>query len=96
MWAVLGFVLAAAIGLVVVLAVGRRGLVQSNAYPWKLYATANMHVGNHRRPRRLRFHRGRACRDPRARPARHRGEFARYSHRDVLGGLPVGGSVTPS
>ncbi len=45
MWAVLGFVLAASIGLVVVLAVGRRGLVQGNAYPWKLYATANMHVG---------------------------------------------------
>src|SRR6478736_2394864 len=45
MWAVLGFVLATAIGLVVVLALGRRGLVQSNAYPWKLYATANMHVG---------------------------------------------------
>lgn len=45
MWAVLGFVLAAATGLVVVLAVGRRGLARNKTYPWQLYATANMHVG---------------------------------------------------
>jgi hypothetical protein len=45
MWVVLGFVLAAAIGLVVVLAVGRRRSAQNNTYPWKLYATANTHVG---------------------------------------------------
>jgi len=45
MWVVLGFVLAAAIGLVVVLAVGRRGLARSKSYPWQLYATANVHVG---------------------------------------------------
>lgn len=45
MWAILGFVLAAAIGLVVVLALGRHGLARSKTYPWQLYATANMHVG---------------------------------------------------
>ena len=45
MWAILGFVLAAAIGLVVVLALGRHGLARSNTCPWQLYATANMHVG---------------------------------------------------
>jgi hypothetical protein len=45
MWTVLGFILAAAIGLVVVLALGRRGLARSKTYPWQLYATANMHVG---------------------------------------------------
>ena len=37
--------LAAAIGLVVVLVVGRHGLARSKTYPWQLYATANMHVG---------------------------------------------------
>jgi hypothetical protein len=45
MWAVLGFSLAAAIGLVVVLVMGRHGLARSKTYPWQLYATANMHVG---------------------------------------------------
>jgi hypothetical protein len=45
MWAVLGFVLASTIGLVVVLVVSRRGLARSKTYPWQLYATANMHVG---------------------------------------------------
>jgi hypothetical protein len=45
MWVVLGFVVAAALGLVVVLAVGRRSSAQNNTYPWKLYATANTHVG---------------------------------------------------
>ena len=45
MWTVLGFVLAAAIGLVVVLVIGRHGLARSKTYPWQLYATANMHVG---------------------------------------------------
>ena len=45
MWAVLGFVLVAAIGLVVVLAAGRGSLAQNNTYPWKLYATASTHVG---------------------------------------------------
>ena len=34
MWAVLSFVIKVAIGLVVVLAVGRRGSAQSNSYPW--------------------------------------------------------------
>jgi hypothetical protein len=45
MWAILGFVIAAAIGLVVVIAFGRRGLAHTETYPWQLYATANMHVG---------------------------------------------------
>jgi hypothetical protein len=45
MWTVLGFTLAATIGLIVVLALGRRGLARSKTYPWQLYATANMHVG---------------------------------------------------
>ena len=41
----MGFVLAAAIGLAVVLVIGRHGLARSKTYPWQLYATANMHVG---------------------------------------------------
>ena len=45
MWAVLGFVIATSTGLIVVLAVGSRCSARSNSYPWKLYATANMHVG---------------------------------------------------
>jgi hypothetical protein len=45
MWAVLGFVLVAAIGLVAVLAAGRRGSTRSDSYPWHLYDTAKMHVG---------------------------------------------------
>jgi hypothetical protein len=44
MWPLIGFFVAAAIGMVVVLAVGRRGSVQSNRYPWILNATANAHV----------------------------------------------------
>jgi len=45
MWAVLGFVGAAAIGLAVVLAASRRRSVRSDSYPWILYDTAKMHVG---------------------------------------------------
>ena len=45
MWAVLGFLVAAAIGLVAVLAAERRGSDQRNSYPWLLKDTANMHVG---------------------------------------------------
>jgi hypothetical protein len=45
MWAVMGFLVAAAIGLVAVLAVGRRGSAQSDQHPWILYDTAKLHVG---------------------------------------------------
>ena len=45
MWAVLGFLIAAAIGLVVVLAACDRGSVQHDSYPWILYDTAKSHVG---------------------------------------------------
>jgi hypothetical protein len=45
MWAVLGFLIAAAIGLVVVLASCDRGSVQRDNYPWVLYDTAKSHVG---------------------------------------------------
>ena len=45
MWVLVGFVLAAAIGLVAVLAVDRPGSARSESYPWKLYSTAQMHVG---------------------------------------------------
>ena len=45
MWVLVGFLLAAAIGLVAVLAVDRRGSARSDSYPWKLYDTAHMHVG---------------------------------------------------
>jgi hypothetical protein len=45
MWAVLGFLLAAGIGLMVMLAAGRRGSAQSGSYPWILAETANLHVG---------------------------------------------------
>jgi hypothetical protein len=45
MWAVMAFLLAAAIGLVAVLAMGRRGSAQSDRYPWILYDTAKLHVG---------------------------------------------------
>src|SRR3954462_15711163 len=45
MWAVLGFLLAAAIGLIVVLAVGRGGVARRGNYPWMLYAMAKDHVG---------------------------------------------------
>jgi len=45
MWAVMAFLLAAVIGLVAVLAMGRRGSAQSDRYPWILYDTAKLHVG---------------------------------------------------
>ena len=45
MWAVLGFLIAAAIGLVVVIAACDRGSVQRDKYPWILYDTAKSHVG---------------------------------------------------
>jgi hypothetical protein len=45
MWVVLGFLLAAAIGLVVMLAASHRSSIQRDRYPWTLYDTANMHVG---------------------------------------------------
>jgi hypothetical protein len=45
MWAVLGFLIAAAIGLVVIIAACDRGSVQRDKYPWILYDTAKSHVG---------------------------------------------------
>ena len=45
MWAVMAFLLAAVIGLVAVLAMGRRGSTQDDRYPWILYDTAKLHVG---------------------------------------------------
>ena len=45
MWVLVGFLLAATIGLVAVLVVNRRGSARSDSYPWKLYDTAHMHVG---------------------------------------------------
>jgi hypothetical protein len=45
MWAVLGFLIAAAIGLVVVIAACDRSSVQRDKYPWILYDTAKSHVG---------------------------------------------------
>jgi hypothetical protein len=45
MWAVMAFLLAAVIGLVAVLAMGRRGSAHSDRYPWILYDTAKLHVG---------------------------------------------------
>ncbi len=45
MWAVLGFLLTAAIGLVAVLAAGRRGSAQRDRFPWMLHETAKLHVG---------------------------------------------------
>jgi hypothetical protein len=45
MWALVGFLLAAAIGLAAVLAEGHWGSARSDSYPWKLYYTAQMHVG---------------------------------------------------
>ena len=44
MWAVLGFLLAAAIGLAIVLVAGRHGSVQRTSYPWIIHETANNHV----------------------------------------------------
>jgi hypothetical protein len=45
MWVVLGFLIVSAIGLVTVLAVGRRGSPQRNGYPWMLDEAAKLHVG---------------------------------------------------
>ena len=66
-------------------------LAQNNTYPWKLYATASTHVGIMGGLAGFAFTGVVLCRDSRARPARHRREFARYSHRDVLGGLSLVG-----
>ena len=45
MWTALAFLVAAAIGLAVVLVAWPPGPARSKTYPWMLYATANMHVG---------------------------------------------------
>jgi hypothetical protein len=45
MWAALAFLIAAAIGLAVVLVAGRRGSTQLDSHPWILHDTAKMHVG---------------------------------------------------
>src|SRR5438477_2269971 len=45
MWAVLGFLLAAAIGLVTVLAAGHRRPAHLGSHPWIVYDTAKAHVG---------------------------------------------------
>ncbi len=45
MWAALAFVVAAAIGLTVVLVVERRSSARLDSHPWMLRDTANMHVG---------------------------------------------------
>ena len=45
MWATLAFLIAAAIGLAVVLVADRRGSAQLDSHPWMLYDTAKMHVG---------------------------------------------------
>jgi hypothetical protein len=45
MWAVLAFLVAAATGLVVVLAAARRGPARRDSYPWMLGDTAKLHVG---------------------------------------------------
>jgi hypothetical protein len=45
MWVLIGFLLAAAVGLVAVLSVGRRSSDQTDSYPWILHDTAKMHAG---------------------------------------------------
>jgi hypothetical protein len=45
MWVLVGFFVAATIGLLVALGVGRHGLAQTNDYPWILQDTAKMHAG---------------------------------------------------
>jgi hypothetical protein len=45
MWAVLGFIIAAALGLPIVLALCRRGSARRSTYPWMLYESAKLHVG---------------------------------------------------
>jgi hypothetical protein len=44
MWVVLGFLLAAALGLIAVLVAGRRGSVPRNDYPWMLDEVSKLHV----------------------------------------------------
>lgn len=44
MWVVLGFLVAAVIGLGLVFAMDRRGPVSLDGHPWKLQDTANQHV----------------------------------------------------
>jgi hypothetical protein len=44
MWAATGFLIAAAAGILAVLAVGRRGSAQLRSHPWMLYETAKLHV----------------------------------------------------
>lgn len=44
MWAVLGFLLAAAIGLVLVLLATRRSSPRIESYPWQLHETTKLHV----------------------------------------------------
>jgi hypothetical protein len=45
MWAVLGFVLAAALGLAAVLRAGSHGSAERNEYPWPLVEVSKLHVG---------------------------------------------------
>src|SRR5581483_2668311 len=44
MWATVGFVLASAVGLVVVLSAERRGVAHREDYPWLLDEVAKLHV----------------------------------------------------
>lgn len=44
MWAVVGFLIAAAAGIVTMLAVSRRASPQLRSHPWALYETAKLHV----------------------------------------------------
>jgi hypothetical protein len=44
MWAILGFLLAAAIGLALVLIAGRRGSARRDGYPWVLDEVMKLHV----------------------------------------------------
>jgi hypothetical protein len=45
MWATLGFLIAALIGLAVVLVMGRAGAIQRDGYPWLLEEVSKLHVG---------------------------------------------------
>lgn len=44
MWAILGFIVALAIGLATVLSVGRRGSIRRRDYPWVLDGVSQLHV----------------------------------------------------
>ncbi len=44
MWAVLGFLIASAVGIVVVLALCRHGAAQRSVFPWMLDETAKLHA----------------------------------------------------